>query len=230
MGEESADRVFQNLAFLPAPKTWIEWRFTNCQRLALLLEENEDHTAARATLFSELNAEDNADVGASEIGMLSLTSSEFFRFGLHADNSPRYVFFPPAMRAAIDDHGHSLTVEKAIEWLLAHAHYCLVCINSPRIMGRKQHIPHAGLERSLRQTFGAGKFPLQGWTEILLKVSKPVEIDDGEPHEAHLTGRRALHFCRKHIRIRNGQLEHVSAHWRGDPALGIKQSRYTVAA
>lgn len=106
----------------------------------------------------------------------------------------------------------------------------LILINTPKIIGRRQHMPNRGLERRLTQGLKGGKFPLHAWTEITLNISKPMEIDDGEPHEAHLTGRRALHFCRKHIRIRNGKLEYVSAHWRGDPSIGIKQSRYRMVA
>ena len=112
--------------------------------------------------------------------------------------------------------------------LMAYAELAMILINSPHIIGRRQHMPHAGLERQLTRGLAGGKFPLHAWTEIKLQVAKPVEIDDGEPHEAHLTGRRALHFVRKHIRIRLGQLEYVSAHWRGDPSIGIKRSRYTV--
>lgn len=109
-------------------------------------------------------------------------------------------------------------------WLRA----TLALINTPRIVGRRQHMPNKGLERRLTQHFGVGKFPLHAWTEIKLEVLKPIEIDDGAPHEAHLTGKRALHFCRAHIRIRMGKLEYVTSHWRGDPAIGIKQSRYVV--
>lgn len=104
----------------------------------------------------------------------------------------------------------------------------LALINSPRIFGRVQHMPHRGMERKLTLHFGVGKFPLHAWTELKLVVAKPPEIDDGEPHEAHLTGKRALHFVRKHIRIRLGKLEYVTSHWRGDAAIGMKQTRYKV--
>jgi hypothetical protein len=97
-------------------------------------------------------------------------------------------------------------------------------INSPKVIGRRQFMPH----KVLVKNFTGGSFPLHAWTEIRLEVSKPPEIDDGGPHEARLTGRRALHFCRAHLRIRYGQLEYVSPHWRGDPSVGIKQSRYIV--
>jgi hypothetical protein len=35
----------------------------------------------------------------------------------------------------------------------------------------------------------------------------------------------AVRFCRACLRIRNGALEYVSPHWRGDAAVGIKRTR-----
>jgi hypothetical protein len=101
-------------------------------------------------------------------------------------------------------------------------------INTPKIIMRQQHMPHRGLQRDLIKAGKVnGKYPLHAWTEILLRV-RPPEVSEGD-HEAHLTGARALHFVRKHIRIRLGKLEYVSAHWRGDASIGIKRSRYRVA-
>lgn len=110
------------------------------------------------------------------------------------------------------------------------AYAILAIINSPRIVGRRTHRPHAGLQRALRRArgLGVGKFPLRGWTEIILEITPPQVDVSGRVHETRLTGRRALHFVRQHLRIRNGGLELVSAHWRGDAALGIKRSRYKV--
>lgn len=105
----------------------------------------------------------------------------------------------------------------------------LAMINTPRIIGRVQHMPHVGLERRLlKNRKNIGKFPLHAWTEIKLRVHPPLE-QDGVSHESHLTGKRCLHFCRAHLRIRSGALEYVSAHWRGDASLGVKRSRYVVS-
>lgn len=41
---------------------------------------------------------------------------------------------------------------------------------------------------------------------------------------------KAYHFCRAHARSKGGKIERVRAHWRGDPALGIKPPRYVVRA
>lgn len=103
----------------------------------------------------------------------------------------------------------------------------LALVNTPRIIGRRQHQPHAGLRRDLSRKFGAGAFVLHPWTEIVLKITPPSSEAD-EPETLPLTGSRALHFVRAHLRMRLGRVEIVSPHWRGDPALGIKQSRYRV--
>lgn len=104
----------------------------------------------------------------------------------------------------------------------------LALVNTPHIIGRREYPPHKGLVRLWQKRF-AKKYPLHAWQEIKLSVSKPIEIDDDEPHSAQIGGRRALHFCRAHLRIRLGQLEFVHSHWRGDPALGTKLTRYRVA-
>jgi hypothetical protein len=197
---DASAALFDKLGFLPAPKTWIEWKDSNRNPVALLIREVPD-----------IDGMDRADTTA-------YCAEGLVRCGSISPSNGR-IFVEPSLRN--DPH---------IRKVVSFAVFVLPLINSPKIIGRRQHMPNAGLERNLTRGLGAGKFPLHAWTEILLQVNKPIEIDDGEEHEAHLTGRRALHFCRKHIRIRRGQLEYVSAHWRGDPALGIKQSRYTVSA
>lgn len=205
------EETFALFGFLPAPKTWIEWspKYAG-ERIAVLLEERGDNHVD-ATMFSKLVAQ--------PLGVLKPKTCDI--------QTPGGTFVYPeritrnAKEMGID--GGELALA-----FMQTAHYILVMINSPKIIGRRQHMPHSGLERRLKGAFGAGKFPLHAWTELKLNVTKPIDIDDGEPHEAHLTGRRALHFCRKHIRIRFGRLEYVSAHWRGDPSIGIKQTRYKV--
>jgi hypothetical protein len=218
LAEPQIDSMFSTYAFLPAPKTWIEWRHGSGNRIGMLLEEMDWHPRpsswgdgkpARCTVFfAEF---------AQHAGYISGSSQDLYD-GQPGNTTGR--FLPDWLQG-------SYTVN-LFPALLSYCHFALVLINSPRIVGRHQHLPNAGLERRLARGFAGGSFPLHAWTEIKLQVSKPPEIDDGEPHEAHLTGRRALHFCRKHIRIKNGRLEYVSAHWRGDPSIGIKQSRYVV--
>lgn len=203
------DAILETYSFLPAPKTWIEWSFANGRRAAFLLEEQQlEGIKAKCTLYCREEA--------TALGVISAHSA----MPLGEPIIPKWL-----AKTTIELFGGDGPVDTG---LLTLVHMFLILINSPKIIGRRQVMPNKGLERKLTQDLGAGKFPLHAWTEILLRVNKPPEIDDGEPHEAHLTGRRALHFVRKHIRIRLGQLEYVTSHWRGDPALGIKQSRYIV--
>jgi hypothetical protein len=216
---EQCEEVFGTYSFLPAPKTWIEWRHFTGNRIGIAIEQRGDDETDTEPFPGKKKAECTFfdKDGAVNLGILSTESGDYFYYG-----GEQYWpdFIVQGLRPG----------DFPAPGLLAFAQTMLVLINSPRIIGRRQFMPNVGLERRLTRGLGAGKFPLHAWTEILLQVSKPTDIDDGEPHEAHLTGRRALHFCRKHIRIRNGELEYVRAHWRGDPALGIKRSRYTVSA
>lgn len=168
--------------FLPAPKTWIEWKLKGGERVAVVLTDQESKTCV------------------------------WDKDGRRYDDR------------RIDEY----------EWIKGGApkneiHMLLIMINTPCIVGRRTHHPHRGLERELlnKQKL-VGSFPLRAWTEIKLEVTKPPEIDDGRPHEAHLTGQRCLHFCRAHLRVWYRELIFVSSHWRGNGALGIKQSRYLV--
>lgn len=209
--EEAKEAVFSDRVFLPAPRTWLEFKRPNRpEREAVLLIDREDGWADAYWMFPPQYV---------RIGKLSTSSSDFDRSAFKVMGME-----PGQQMDSIEVY------QREIDTVFSVSHFLLMVINSPRIIGRRQHMPNRGLERRLTQSFGVGKFPLHGWTEIELCVTKPIEIDDGEPHEAHITGRRALHFCRAHIRIRNGKLEYVTSHWRGDPAIGIKQSRYKVVA
>lgn len=103
----------------------------------------------------------------------------------------------------------------------------LAIINTPRIVGRDVFQPHRQLARLWMTQLK--KTPLNAWHELKLNIAKPADIDDDEPHAAQITGRRALHFCRAHLRVRLGRLEFVTSHYRGDPSLGEKLTRYRVA-
>jgi hypothetical protein len=103
-------------------------------------------------------------------------------------------------------------------------------INTPRLIGRRQHMPDAKLEKSLlSRKLQIGNFAVRAWTEILLKVCPTVDASSGPSRVAHLTGQKAMHFCRAHLRLRLGRLEIVRGHWRGDASLGVKRSRYIVS-
>lgn len=194
------------LAFLPADRTWIEYQASGSQasgRIGFLLERAGDLADVRAATSN------NRGRFWSRASVLRLPLVG------HEDIGCR-VHFARNDREAFDADG------------LAHLLYALLAmINSPRVIGRRTHMPHAGLQRALAKSRGMiGKFPLRAWTEIKLEVGRPRDESADDPEEIWLTGNRALHFVRAHVRIVGGELVYVGSYWRGDPALGIKQSRY----
>ena len=186
----------ERMAFLPAPKTWIEFARDGMRTAALLQEVDR-----------------GVDVWVACTDVMT---------GSFASFDERLSIILPSFT----------TISGNLEWasaLSTRLYGALVLINSPRLIGREQHMPHRGLERRLASAKGlVGKFPLHAWTELKLSVSDIGKRADGTTHEAHYTGEKCLHFCRAHIRIKRGKLERVSAHWRGNPALGIKRTRYAV--
>lgn len=110
-----------------------------------------------------------------------------------------------------------------VEWI---AGAFLALINSPRLVGGVVHAPHAGLQRELvRKQKLVGKFPLHAWTEITLRTGA---AKAGTDRETRLTGQTPLHFCRAHLQRYAGEWRLVASYWRGNPALGMKRTRYRV--
>lgn len=213
--------VSNDTAFLPAPKTWIEISVfcgdVGIARMGVLLEQVEvddrpycaavslvlfytgtGHLAGR-TFFRSAN-----------VGVLMLSGAG------------------ATLRSPINTDGEfSKSIVGADMAIIKQLYAFLALINTPRIVGRTTHMPHAGLQRRIARSRGmVGKFPLKAWTEIKLDITPP-PLSPGDV-EIRLSGRKALHFCRSHLRIRNGRLERVRAHWRGDPALGMKRTRYAM--
>ena len=237
--------------FLPADRTWIEWKNEEGTREAFFLERKssvEGRGSQHATIveviedgqFGEVPdwvSRTLAGIGAKNDGIVDelFTPEMAKRFGdsiiwkkmTHA--SALGVVLPlldPARH--VIQHPHLL--DEGRQHTLAMIAVILSLINTPKTIGRRQHMPHRGLQKNLlRSRSPIGKFPLHAWTEILLHVTAPKDLSDEGSVEAHLTGAKALHFCRAHLRVRFGRVEVVKGHWRGDASLGIKRSRYKVA-
>lgn len=189
-------------SFLPAPKTWIEWRLESGFRRGFLLVEEDG--------WARIYQADGGSRGAS--------MDHTVRMGLGAKSGDAGALEVPGR----------LTPPEHIDWSkkALRLNVMLALINTPRVVERQQHAPHAGFERKL-STQGAA-FRLHPWNEIKLEVLRPAAAGvDGAAGES-LTGQKALHFCRAHLRVRRGRVEIVSAHWRGDAALGVQRSRYRV--
>lgn len=121
------------------------------------------------------------------------------------------------------DYSLSDDAQRASSFLYA----LLAMINSPRALARREHAPHKGLDRDLRRT---GQPGLRPWTEILLELpgGRRIERDDAAPPAEGRGGAKAEHWVRMHPRFKLGRVEWVTAHKRGDPALGTVQATYRV--
>lgn len=94
--------------------------------------------------------------------------------------------------------------------------------------------PHAATEES-RRTFAVREKmrklnlrPVAGeikHTRVFIRVGERHAAADGLPRTS---SPKAYHFCRGHLRHKAGRVERVRAHWRGDPAFGIRLPTYTV--
>ncbi|MBR0941022.1 hypothetical protein [Bradyrhizobium liaoningense] len=208
------DHFSDRLAFLPAAQTWVEYIARDGVREVILLVGSCDSSLSAASLSLLQQRCDGAFCMLKDMHRLPL---------VHSGGRPsRHLW-------ALRGDGKLHQREPGGDELTFDAYADLALINSPRVIGQRQHMPHERIEREkLKQRRLVGKFPVQAWTEIMLTVAPP-DARSGEPaSEGHLTGDKCLHFCRTHLRVRRGRLEYVEGHWRGDPALGIKQSRYRV--
>jgi hypothetical protein len=200
----------ERTTFLPAARTWIEFSAHAVgdfpkYRAGFLLEDQGDRT-----------------VNVTQIGATDDSVGEIRNFAmpLALDGAPRDQKL--RLRWLDEPENDQLISARLVRAFLA-------LINTPRIIGRRQHMPHRGLEKALRDSqHVVGTFPLNAWTEIRLECRAPVDLSNTSSAEAHYTGRKCLHFCRAHLRICAGKVVFVSSSWKGDPALGIKRSRYNL--
>lgn len=228
-------QVSKRTAFLPAARTWIEWLngpedpgISGMRQAFLLIDDERQNRTARCVSFigagdfievvdtdARLALKDDASV-SSLVTSLSV-DSPFFTEDIEDDLGPPERSFRERADA------------RKRRWA-GEIYAFLGMINAPRVFQRTIHSPHLGLQRRLLAAKSlVGKYPLGAWTEILLKIPAPASIG-GSLDQGFMTGERALHWCRAHLRYRLGQWEIVTDHWRGNPAMGIKRSRYRVEA
>lgn len=215
-GSRAIDEMQDAACFLPAPRTFLEWGF------------NEEGTARAGLLL--VGIDENTGEAGNDWAKVFQSSTKEDGSGLQL---PLGAAFLPLGTPSAKWHEFrtigTIRSDSEVLVMMAWARIALALINTPRIIGRRQHMPQFALEKKLLANKKLVRhFPLHAWTEIKLEVTPTIDCSDAEPVEAHLTGQKALHFCRAHLRVRLGRVEIVRAHWRGDPSLGVKRSRYTV--
>jgi hypothetical protein len=243
-------------AFLPSPITWLEMLRPEGCRIAWVLEQAG--IGFRVTMVSNdrglyaMPVCEFAEAGllaANPILVKPLMKTEVDPLeakpdypklgddfiGIAVPKEERYA----ALSAQIELHEMALkTVRTTIGHLTEMQRFanhgivwCLLVldlINTPGLIGLRQHDPHRGLARKL-MAYRSGSYPLRGWSEVVLKHQTRI----AEPTERHTgaTYHKCLHFVRSHLRhYRDGKVAVIPAHWRGDAALGIKRTRYRLAA
>ena len=208
---ESIQGGCHQLAFLPAPRVFLEW--------GALPHMNIAH---REGFVLEHIGNDQASVQ-----MVALTKDG--RVFVSKDSAATFPLSGNSNFATCQVRRGGPWNEDEAVGVIQHIYALLAMINTPRVIGRTTHQPHAGLQRKIAAARSMpGKYPLHAWHELKLEVRPPRDETANEPRQTILTGGKALHFVRAHYRIQNGRLVQVSSHWKGDPALGIKQTRYRV--
>lgn len=238
--------VVESLAFLPAPVTWLEQRYTredgtSALQAYLLVDQGDNTASVASTIGADINSRtvflpislgslrlldasdpDGWAIDATLVnqGVDPVSYGRTLVRGLYPLRSGVYV--PPRER----DPDDALDDNQERSWRL---YATLSLINSPRIVARSERQASSKLSKFLNRK-GDGQYNLLPWHEVFLDITPPPEATEAADGATRLTGPRALHFCRQHIRIKRGKLEMVRAHYRGSAEVGIAQTQYRVGA
>jgi hypothetical protein len=121
--------------------------------------------------------------------------------------------------AELCPHQHQDSIMDAAMGFVAWQQASISVINSPRIIEAEQIKPSFTVSRKLK-ALGVKSAPA---SKIILKVHRS-KADGGDGQA--MTGQRALHMCRQHLRIcASGKLTWVREHWRGDAGNGVMPDR-----
>lgn len=240
--------IVEALAFLPAPVTWLEHRYIRAEDgtpalMAYLLVDQGDNTASVSSIMGcqIRGREIFAPVSLASLRLLDASDPDGWAIdavlenqgvdvksyaekvlgGLHPLRNATGWAPSPSPQDDLDSQLDNS--QKRSWWLYA----MLSLINSPRIVARSEHKASSKLNKFLNRK-GGGQYNLLPWHEVFLDITPPPEAVAAADGAPRLTGPRALHFCRQHIRIKRGKLELVRAHYRGSADVGIAQTQYRV--
>jgi hypothetical protein len=217
----SRDRSMPKLqAFLPAPRTWIEYVVPDDPHFAKGRQQKADRGAF---LF-----ETHDDGHVSVTGMLKWPDGRVqSSAGFAEPNHPR-AFFPLSSEDFVPETPVAQTFERQ-HHIYFEMHAMLAVINSPRVIEQESREPHRGLVREMRNANMPHKFT--PWSVIKYSVTRAAIDAAGETGEHG--GERCLHFVRAHTRwlTQQGRITLVTAHKRGNRERGDKTigSTYTVS-
>jgi hypothetical protein len=209
----NAKQFPDHLAFLPSRLTWLEFQYyKETERAAVILQQADAETLL---CWHVCYVRDHPFLVQREfiVPIVNTANHKVGTVGWHQDD--------PLFRAPKDKQEIGMcVVDMAIQRVLG----ALIVINTPRPGDRETFLPHAGLQRKLAAARGiVGKFPLLATTEIRLPTGAEAD-QKPEKQATQLTGQIPFHRVRTHL----WRGRRIEEYWRGNPAVGIKNSRYVV--
>jgi hypothetical protein len=198
--------------FAPAERTWIEWEDER-GKIAMFLDGIRGSVQqGRGIFMSEEHSDPETHVMVS------------FTYDLAA-----FVMEPLAIPATMTEDNmdfvslmsYNQVSATALLQLKPIVFAILALINSPKIIRSKE----IDLTRLNKKRVSMGRYTFHPHHEVRLNVDKRVITTvKGESDGAS----KCLHFVRTHLRFvpTQGGYTLVHPHWRGDPALGIRDTHY----
>lgn len=209
---------------MPFPSCWLEFE----GGIAVLLETRDDASISATTWA----ATHGLPVGAPQSKFIAIDGS-----WLHYPEQPPSITsiagdVAAAMRAGRDAEARGmmdrfLTGDRvfrvgmaAMPGALALA--ALALINSSH--SRQDVRRPSWLVRDKLRRAGSPRLDEIAHVVVSLRVGERAEGDTAGP--IRTTSPRALHWCRAHNRQKGDRIERIRAHWRGDPAFGVRLASY----
>jgi hypothetical protein len=185
---------------IPAPSTWLEF----------------DH---EALWIRDLIGGSDRNKSAHMAELLAYADGKFLNVGALALQRGRAIIMPKG-----PDGKTILEKDNPITRALFCTLSALAVINSPAAE-RTPGPVHRGLDRDIRRAFQRPASSEIAHTQVTIRFGTLAGA--GDARDSHP---KAYHFCRAHARLKNGKVEQVRAHWRGDPAFGYRLPSYSVKA
>lgn len=187
--------------FFPAIDSWIEWEDEQGKLGFYFHGKQESVTEGFGFLTVQRHDEDNPV-------MLPL-SFDTPGYRLEANPAPSTTF------------QQRLTFGAAAVQVKPVVFAILALINSPKLIRQRP----IDVSRINKKRASLGRYCFHPHHEVRLDVDKRIISTVSGSGDGTS---RALHFVRTHLRFRRGQYELVRPHWRGDPAMGIRDASYRI--
>lgn len=218
--------------FMPAYRTWIEWEADD-MNVGFFFDGRDSVTEGVGLLAVRLlGQKERQSVIGTRFSIPDYTLALDHTAGLtpaKAIETARKLGMPlekaMAMFADIDKipFEESMSMANILRIMKPCVYAILALINSPKII--RQH--EVDVSRLNKRRQALGRYTFHPHHEVRLNIDKRmIDTTAGTGDGAS----RCLHFVRTHLRLvpHLGQYTLVSPHWRGDPAIGIRDTHYRV--